>query len=57
MIPTRAEKLKFIVEEMQLAFHLAMQLTTPSWRASATRHFDEARRKSTRWEKYSFHFA
>ena len=29
MIPVRIEKLKFIVEEMQIAFHLATQLTDP----------------------------
>jgi hypothetical protein len=29
MIPDRIEKLRFIVEEMQIAFHLATQLTDP----------------------------
>ena len=29
MIPARLEKLKFIVEEMQRAFHLTMHLSDP----------------------------
>ena len=38
MIPTRVEKLKFIVEEMQLAFHLAMHLTAPFVARTLARH-------------------
>jgi hypothetical protein len=38
MIPTRVEKLKFIVEEMQLAFHLAMHLTEPFVARTLARH-------------------
>ena len=38
MIPTRLEKLKFIVEEMQLAFHLAMHLTDPFAARTLARH-------------------
>jgi len=38
MIPTRVEKLKFIVEEMHLAFHLAMHLTDPFVTRTLARH-------------------
>lgn len=38
MIPTRVEKLKFVVEEMQLAFHLAMHLTDPFVARTLARH-------------------
>jgi hypothetical protein len=38
VIPTRLEKLKFIVEEMQLAFHLAMHLTDPFVARTLARH-------------------
>ncbi len=38
MIPARVEKLKFIVEEMQLAFHLAMHLTEPFVARTLARH-------------------
>lgn len=38
MIPTRVEKLKFIVEEMQLAFHLAMHVTAPFVARTLARH-------------------
>lgn len=38
MITTRVEKLKFIVEEMQLAFHLAMQLGNPFVARTLARH-------------------
>jgi hypothetical protein len=38
MIPTRLEKLKFIVEEMQLAFHLTMHLSDPFVARTLARH-------------------
>ncbi|MCP1173647.1 hypothetical protein [Ralstonia chuxiongensis] len=38
MIPTRVGKLKFIVEEMQLAFHLAMHVTDPFVARTLARH-------------------
>jgi hypothetical protein len=38
MIPTRVEKLKSIVEEMQLAFHLAMHVTDPFVARTLARH-------------------
>ena len=38
MIPTRVEKLKFIVEEMQLAYHLTMHLTDPFLARTLARH-------------------
>ena len=38
MISTRVEKLKFIVEEMQLAFHLTMHLTDPFVGRTLARH-------------------
>jgi hypothetical protein len=47
MIPTRVEKLKFIVEEMQLAFYLAMHLTDPSSRARSPATFSSGRRISS----------
>ena len=38
MIPARVEKLKFIVEEMQLAFQLAMHLNDPFVARTLARH-------------------
>jgi hypothetical protein len=38
MISARLEKLKFIVEEIQLAFHLTMQLTDPFVSRTLARH-------------------
>jgi len=38
MIPTRVAKLKFIVEEMQLAFHLARHVTDPFVARTLARH-------------------
>jgi hypothetical protein len=38
MIPDRIEKLRFIVEEMQIAFHLATQLTDPFLTRTIARH-------------------
>jgi hypothetical protein len=38
MIHARVEKLKFIAEEMQLAFHLAMHLTDPFVARTPARH-------------------
>src|ERR1700730_15148803 len=38
MIPTRVEKLKFIVEEMQLAFYLTIHLTDPFVARTLARH-------------------
>lgn len=38
MIPVRIEKLKFIVEEMQIALHLATQLTDPFLTRTIARH-------------------
>jgi hypothetical protein len=38
MIPDRIEKLRFIVEETQIAFHLATQLTDPFLTRTIARH-------------------
>jgi hypothetical protein len=38
MIASRVEKLKFLVDEMQLAFHLTMHLTDPFVARTLARH-------------------